>query len=183
LSPAVGPRDDRAPLSRYLPPLAPAILALTVVATIAAFAYAQRLKREPLILDRVTLGTPAKPVGNPTAFTPNGDCVFDRGRIRFRITRSDRGNVQIVDPEGRLVRTIVSDRFLKRYRFFTFYWDGWANGGGLAAPGRYKLRVVLLGEDRTLRPGGALLLHAVPRRSPSACERAGGAPGPNAEPG
>jgi hypothetical protein len=163
--------------------VAPAIFALTVVATIAAFAYAQRLKREPLILDRVTLGTPTKRVGNPAAFTPNGDCVFDRGRIRFRITRSDSGNVEIVDPEGRLVRTIVSERFLKRYRFFTFYWSGRANGGELARPGRYKLRVDLLGEDRTLRPGGALLLHTAPRRSPSACERSGGARAPGAEPG
>ena len=176
----MGPRDDRAPLSRYL---APTIFVLTVVATIAAFAYAQRLKREPLILDRVTLGLPAKPLGNPAAFTPNGDCVFDRGRIRFRVTKSDRGNVEVVTPDGRLVRRIASDRFLKRYRFFTFHWDGRTNTGERAAPGRYKLRVVLLGEDRTLRPGGALLLHAAPRRSPSACARSGGVRARGAEPG
>jgi hypothetical protein len=176
----VAPRDDRAPLSRYL---APAIFVLTVAAAIGAFAYAQRLKREPLILDRVTLGSPAKPLGNPAAFTPNGDCVFDRGRIRFRVTRSDRGNVEIVTPNGQLVRRIASDRFLKRYRFVTFHWDGRTNAGERAAPGRYKLRVVLLGEDRTLRPGGALLLHAAPRRSPSACEQSGGVRAPDAEPG
>jgi hypothetical protein len=176
----VAPRDDRAPLSRYL---APAIFVLTVAATIGAFAYAQRLKREPLILDRVTLGSPAKPLGNPAAFTPNGDCFFDGGRIRFRVTRSDRGNVEIVTPNGQLVRRIASDRFLKRYRFFTFHWDGKTNAGERAAPGRYKLRVVLLDEDRTLRPGGALLLHAAPPRSPSACERSGGARPPDAEPG
>ena len=38
------------------------------------------------------------------AFTPNGDCRYDRIRIRFRTTTSDDGNVQIVKPGGKLVR-------------------------------------------------------------------------------
>jgi FlgD Ig-like domain len=154
--------------------LAPAILGLLSVATVAAFAYAQHLKREPLILDKVTLGIPTKVSGNPAAFTPNGDCVFDNARIRFRVTVSDDANVQIVDPDGRLVRTIVRNRFLKRYRFFTFHWDGRTGRGETAPPGRYKLRVVLLDEGRALRPGGALLLHSAPAREPRVCGRSGG---------
>jgi hypothetical protein len=160
--------------------LAPAILGLLAVATVAAFAYAQHLKREPLILDKVNLGLPSKP-GNPAAFTPNGDCVFDNVRIRFRVTVSDRANVQIVDPDGNLVRTLASRRFLKRYRFFTFHWDGRNNEGRPARVGRYKLRVVLLDEERALRPGGALLLHSAPARSPRVCGRSGGIAGPGAE--
>lgn len=167
------------PWPRYL---APAIVGFLVVATIGAFAYAQRLKREPLVLDRVTLGVPTKP-GRTGAFTPNGDCVFDNARIRFRITRSDRAYVQIIDPDGELVRTLARDRYLKRYRFFTFHWDGRTETGALASPGRYKLRVVLLDEDRSLRPGGALLLHSVPPRKPRRCGRSGGVAGPKAGPG
>ena len=133
--------------------LAPCVVAALFIATLGAFAYAQRLKREPLILDKVTFGVHGR------GFTPNGDCVSDTGRIRFRITRSDRANVEIVDPDGHLVKTLAADRFLKRYRFFVFHWNGRERDGRIAPPGRYKLRLVLLGEDRHLTPGGALRLH------------------------
>jgi hypothetical protein len=135
------------------------VVSLLAVATVGAFAYAQRLKREPLILDKVTFGT-KKTRG---AFTPNGDCVNDHGRVRFRITRSDRADVEITDPDGRLVRTLAADRFLKRYRFFVFHWDGLTDEGTLAEPGRYKLRLALLEQDRELTPGGSLRLHRAAR--------------------
>ncbi|MBW8060028.1 MAG: hypothetical protein FVQ78_06760 [Solirubrobacterales bacterium] len=149
------------------------VFALLVVATIAAFAWSQRLKRDPLVLDRVTFGTAAS-----RAFTPNGDCRFDRVRIRFRVTRSDRAIVQVVKPGGRLIVTLARDRFLKRYRFFTFYWDGRIRNDGIAPPGRYKLRVKLLGQDRTLAPPGAIRLHRAPRNPTPGCSRgpAEGAP-------
>jgi hypothetical protein len=135
------------------------VFALLVIATVAAFAWSQRLKRDPLVLDRVTFGTPAS-----RAFTPNRDCRFDRIRIRFRVTRSDRAHVQVVKPGGKLIVTLARDRYLKRYRFFTFYWDGRVRNDGKAPPGRYKLRVKLLGQDRTLVPGGVMRLHEAPRR-------------------
>lgn len=165
--------DDPAPPTRVLGPV---VVALLVLATVAAFAYAQRLKREPLILDKVTLGhtivTADGRVKRVTAFSPNGDCLADNARIRFRVTRSDRANVQIVDPDGRLVRTLARNRFVKRYRFSTFRWAGRTRFGTAAPPGRYKLRVVLLGQDRTLTPGGTLRLHAIEAR-PNGCRRAG----------
>jgi hypothetical protein len=146
---------------------AAAVFALLVVATVAAFAYSQRLKRDPLILDRVTFGKPAS-----RSFTPNGDCRFDRIRIRFRVTRSDRGTVQVVKPGGKLVVTLARDRFLKRYRFFTFYWDGRSRIDGKAPPGRYKLRVRLLEQDRVLVPPGVMRLHEAPYRPTPDCARA-----------
>lgn len=145
---------------------AAAVFALLVVLTVAAFAWSQRLKRDPLVLDRVTFGTPAS-----RAFTPNGDCRFDRIRIRFRVTRSDRAHVQVVKPGGKLVVTLARDVFLKRYRFHTYYWDGRQRGDGIAEPGRYKLRVKLLGQDRTLVPGGVMRLHDAPRRPTPGCEK------------
>ena len=128
------------------------VFALLVLATVAAFAWSQRLKRDPLVLDRVTFGVP--PGRDPLGFTPNGDCRFDRIRIRFRATQSDHGTVQVVKPGGKLVVTLARDTYLKRYHFLTYYWDGRSRNDGIAPPGRYKLRVKLLGQDRTLVPPG-----------------------------
>ena len=138
------------------------IFGLLVIAVLGAFAYAQKRKGEPLILDRVVFGYPNKPLGN--AFTPNGDGCADRGRIRFRVTVSDHGDVQIVTPSERLVRTLAADLELPSYTFFEFNWDG-QNGRGKPAPaGRYKLRVVLSEQDRELTTRGRLFLHRVPPR-------------------
>ena len=148
------------------------VFAILVLATVAAFAWAQRLKRDPLVLDKarfvaVPVADRAKP--RVPAFTPNGDCRFDRIRIRFRTTQSDDGTVQVVKPGGKVVITLARDRFLKRYTFHTFYWDGRQRGGGTAPPGRYKLRVKLLNEDRTLVPPGTIKLHRATSAKASAC--------------
>lgn len=147
------------------------VFALLVLATVAAFGWAQRVKRDPLVLDRVTyvavpLLHPKEPV---RAFTPNGDCRYDRIRIRFRVTKSDDATVQVIKPGGRVVRTLARDEFLKRYHYFTYYWDGRQRGGGLAPQGRYKLRVKLLGQERNLVPPGVIKLHRVPPK-PGACK-------------
>jgi hypothetical protein len=146
------------------------VFALLVVATVAAFAWSQRLKRDPLVLDRVTFGTAVSP-----SFTPNGDCRFDRIRIRFRVTRSDDADVQVVKPHGKLIVTLARDVYLKRYRFFTFYWDGRTRNDGTAPPGRYKLRVKLLGQERTLVPGGVMKLHRAPSKPVHGCKQSKGA--------
>jgi len=145
------------PRRRVKAPAAALVFALLVLATVAAFAWSQRLKRDPLVLDRVTIGNEVS-----RSFTPNGDCRFDQVRIRFRVTQSDDATVQVVKPGGQLVVTLAREQFLKRYRFFTFYWDGRQRGGGIAPPGRYKLRVKLLGQDRILVPPGTIRLHRAP---------------------
>ncbi len=140
------------------------VFALLVLATLAAFAWSQRLKRDPLVLDRVTFGTPAS-----RSFTPNGDCRFDRIRIRFRTTQSDRGTVQVVKPGGKLIITLARDTYLKRYHFHTYWWDGRERDDGIAPPGRYKLRVKLLSQDRVLVPPGAIKLHEAESGSGETC--------------
>ncbi len=148
------------------------VFALLVLATVAAFGWAQRLKRDPLVLDNTRfVAVPIADADAPPvrAFTPNGDCRFDRIRVRFRMTQSDDATVQVVRTEGGLVITLARDEFLKRYHFFTYYWDGRQRGGGIAPPGRYKLRVKLLNEDRTLVTPGVIRLHRPPPRLESAC--------------
>ena len=92
-------------------------------------------------------------------------------RIRFRTTVSDTGDVQVVKPGGRLIVTLARDAFLKRYSFHTYYWDGRTRNDGTAPPGRYKLRVKLLGQDRTLVPGGVIRLHRSPSRPAKSCAK------------
>jgi CHU_C Type IX secretion signal domain len=154
------------------------VFALLVLATVAAFAWSQRLKRDPLVLDKVTFVAAPVP-RDPDAprlhsFTPNGDCRNDRLRIRFRVTQSDDATVQVVKPGGKVVYTLARDRFLKRYHFHTFYWDGRQRGGGTAPAGRYKLRVKLLGQERTLVTPGTISVHPPPPRAHSRCGTAGG---------
>jgi hypothetical protein len=153
-----------------LPSPAAVVFALLVLATVGAFAYSQRVKRDPLVLDRVTfVGAPrAKGTKAVHSFTPNGDCRYDRVRIRFRTTVSDDGTVQVIKPGGRVVVTLARDDFLKRYAFHTFYWDGRQHGGGTAPPGRYKLRVQL-GAERTLVTPGAIKLHRAHKRDKPRC--------------
>ena len=156
---------------------AAAVFALLVLATLAAFAYAQRVKRDPLVLDRVTfVGAPPEKGTPPVhSFTPNDDCRHDKIRIRFRVTQSDRATVQIVKPGGRVVVTLARDQFLGRYHFFTYYWDGRQRGGGTARHGRYKLRVKL--GDRVLVTPGVIKLHRAPRGPKRECVTGGGSGG------
>jgi hypothetical protein len=158
---------------------APAIFVLLVVATVAAFAYAQRRKREPLILDKVTF---SPLLGGRSVITPNGDGRNDFVHVRFRLTRTDHGVVDVVDLNGRSVKEftvkILSERGrvtarippggeLEAFKNFALRWNGRTNTGTLAPTGPYHLRVRLLGEDRTLIPAGRIRVHTL-RRHPGA---------------
>jgi len=163
-------RPNRAGL-RSLSPAA-IVFALLVVATVAAFAWAQRVKRDPLVVDRVHFVSPPVSPNQKDrvhSFTPNGDCQRDTIRISFRTTVSDDGNVQIIKPGGKVVLTLARETFLKRYTVHTYLWDGRQRGGGTAPPGRYKLRVTLLGEDRVLVLPGAIKLHKAPPAKAGNC--------------
>ncbi|HVC06239.1 MAG TPA: hypothetical protein VND98_01460 [Solirubrobacterales bacterium] len=130
------------------------VFALLVLSTVAAFAWSQRLKRDPLLLDQVKFGVHGLP------FEPSGSCGARRERIEFRITTTDHATVQVIRPGGALVLTLARDRYLPRYNYYTFYWDGRDRAGALAPAGRYKLRVRLLGQERILVPPGTIRLLA-----------------------
>jgi hypothetical protein len=130
--------------------LAAVAFALLVVATLAAFAYAQRVKRDPLLVDRVGIGPK-----NSNAFTP----PCDRIKLKFRTTTSNQGTVEVIRPGGEIVSKLARKTFLKRYTFHTFYWDGKNEDGVVQPPGRYKLRVILEDEGRSLTAPGTIRLH------------------------
>jgi hypothetical protein len=129
------------------------VFALLVVATLAAFAYAQRVKRDPLLLDRVGIG--AK---NSNAFAP----PCGRIKLKFRTTTSNDGTVEVIRPGGEIVAKLARHTFLKRYSYHTFFWDGTNEDGVIQPPGRYKLRVLLEVEGRSLTAPGTIRLQKVP---------------------
>lgn len=147
--------------------LAPALFAVLVIATAGAFAQSQRLKTQPLILDKVRLGIKAK--GN--AFTPNGDCHGDTIASRFRLTKRDVITVSVVRPNGEHVRYLVVDRPLRPYKFFRFWWDGLDDEGEVVNTGPYKIRVQLAQHDRDLILGGLLRVHRSKYRPGPHCKK------------
>jgi hypothetical protein len=134
--------------------LAAVVFALLVVATLAAFAYAQRVKRDPLLLDRVGIGGKKS-----NAFTP----PCNRIKLKFRTTTSNDGTVEVIRPGGEIVAKLARHTFLKRYSYHTFFWDGTNEDGVIQPPGRYKLRVILEDEGRSLTAPGTIRLHKVPK--------------------
>jgi hypothetical protein len=135
--------------------VAAVVFALLVVATVAAFAYAQRVKRDPLLVDRVMIGAKKS-----NAFMP----PCERIKLKFRTTTSNDGTVEVIRPGGEVVAELARHIFLKRYSYHTFAWDGRSDDGSLQPPGRYKLRVILEDEGRSLTAPGTIRLQKAPRR-------------------
>lgn len=148
----------------------PVIVALLAVGTVVAFVYSQRLKREPLVVDRVEFVAAGAAAAGPgrTVFSPNGDCQRDRMRVGFRTTRSDRADVEIIGPGGNPIRSLARDRFFKRYREHRLVWDGRKDNGRVPRTGRFRVRITMHGEGRVLYLPGRIRLHNFPPRE-SAC--------------
>lgn len=148
--------------------LAAVAFALLVVATLAAFAYAQRVKRDPQVVDKFKIA------GEHTnAFSPAGPC-HKRIRLKFRTTTSNDGTVEIIRPGGAVVRTLAEGTFLKRYTYHTYHWDGKGEEGVIQPVGRYRLRVILEDEGRSLTLPGTIRLH---KKGSLPCGPEGGAKG------
>ncbi|MDQ2699945.1 MAG: hypothetical protein M3Y23_01315 [Actinomycetota bacterium] len=134
--------------------MAPIAIGMLLVATVGAFIWSQRLKREPLVIDRVEFISQdlrnAEDPYKPTVFSPNGDCRRDRMSINFRTTKSDYATVEIIGPGGKPIRTLVEDRFFKRYREHTLWWDGRKDNGRVPQTGGYRVRVTMRDLDRVL---------------------------------
>ena len=129
------------------------VFALLVVATVAAFAYAQRVKRDPLLVDRVEIGHKKSNV-----FTPKGQCDR-RIKLKFRTTTSNKGTVEVIRPGGEIVNVLAKKEFLKRYTIHTYFWNGKNDHGVIQPAGRYRMRVLLEDEGRELTLPGTIRLH------------------------
>jgi FlgD Ig-like domain len=109
-------------------------------ATAAAFAVTERLKleRSPITGTRVD-----------RVFSPVCECARDVAVISFVLRKADGVTVELLDSEGRRVRTLVRDREEQRGRV-AYTWDGRNDADQIVDDGVYRPRVVLEEHGRTI---------------------------------
>jgi FlgD Ig-like domain len=115
------------------------VLAL-LAATAAAFAVTERLKleRSPITgtqVDRV--------------FSPVCECARDLAVISFVLRRAGVVTVDVLNADGRSVRTLVRDREERRGRV-SYTWDGRDEADRVVPEGVYRPRVQLQEHGRTI---------------------------------
>jgi hypothetical protein len=108
--------------------------------TSAAFAITQSLKDQ------------RSPIGVPRfdrVLAPTCDCSTAVARLVLRLRKADRVTARIVDAEGTVVRTLVEHKRFRRGPV-ELLWDGRDDAGAVVPDGRYRLKIRLEREDRTL---------------------------------
>jgi hypothetical protein len=132
------------------------ILVLAVMAaSAAAFAISEGLKVQKAAITAVQV--PRR------IFSPVCDCSSDRVQIAFRLTRSDRMTVGIVDSRGQLVRTLVAGKLFGRGKHH-FTWNGLTNVGAVVPDGVYEPRVHLHRTAKTYVIPTPITVDTVPPR-------------------
>jgi hypothetical protein len=107
--------------------------------TAAAFALTEQLKLERSPVLRTSVG---KLLG------PKCHCPTQRVKIGFVLRKADTLTVAIVDSQGQIVRTLLSGGFRRGAQQFA--WDGRNDFGGVVPAGRYKPRLHLAHDHRTI---------------------------------
>jgi hypothetical protein len=115
--------------------------AALVLATLGAFVVTQKLKSSPPLVVRPHIFS---------VFSPSPDARVRRARISFWIVNGDDVSVSIVDDEGRIVRRLVDGRYLPERKRLVLFWNGRTDAGTLAPDGRYRVRVALIHQGRTI---------------------------------
>ena len=118
--------------------LANALAVVLLLATAAAFVFAEALKLEksPLTGTRVV-----------KTFSPICSCEHERAAISFRLRREDTLTLEVIGPGG-VVRTLARSRPVAAGRH-DFTWDGRDDRGRLLPDASYRLRVELADYGRT----------------------------------
>jgi hypothetical protein len=121
--------------------LAAIVIVLALLAgTAAAFAVTEvlKLERSPVTAPRFT-----------KHFSPVCGCEKEVAQLSLRLRKADTVDAAIVDPGGNTVRTLLEN---ERYRRgpVTLEWDGRDDGGARVPDGRYRLRMRLEGQHRTI---------------------------------
>ena len=133
--------------------LAHGLFAVLVLATVAAFFVAQRLKSTPPVV---------QDVGVQDRVSPNRDGRFDRARISFQLKRRDVVDVAIIDAGGETVRLLADGLELEARRQARLKWDGRADGGRRLPDGIYRPRLLLRRQGRSVILPRTITLDATP---------------------
>jgi hypothetical protein len=116
---------------------------VVILGAAAAFVRAQTLKLEPSALKRPRV---------EQFFSPRCACGDkSTATISFSLRSPTLVDAQVVDEDGRMVRTLLYGARLPRARQ-RLEWDGRDQAGRLAPDGQYRLRLVLDGEREVVLP-------------------------------
>jgi hypothetical protein len=141
VTPPPGPGPGRTYNRRGLRRLAVPVLVFALLAgTTAAFAVTEVLKLEP------------SPITRPQfdgIFSPTCACPQNTARLRLRLREADTVDAVMVDADGTSVRTLASGAREDSGRV-VFRWDGENDAGTMVPDGRYRLRIHLDDERRTI---------------------------------
>jgi hypothetical protein len=131
------------------------VFAVLVLATFGAFFVAQRLKNAPPVLSRLTV----RPL-----FSPNGDGRLDVARVSFKPKKTDDVSVAVLDSSGDEVRELMGSRRVASTELVRLKWDGRTDDGARARDGRYRYRITLQHEGRSVVPATSVRLDTTPPR-------------------
>ncbi len=131
------------------------LFALLVVGAVGAFFVAQKLKNEPAVVGGQRFAK---------SFSPNGDGRRESVTFSFFVKRSTSITVQVVDGGGRTVRTLEEGRDVQAYRRQRVRWDGRQDDGRIAEDGRYRFKVTLTDEGRSIVTPGSFAVDTTPPR-------------------
>jgi len=134
--------------------IVPIAFGLLVVATVGAFFVTTRLKRSRPVVTRLTFSK---------YVSPNGDGRRDFVNIGFRTKETDDVTVSLISQGGDEVRMLVRDRKLRAGRH-EFRWDGRLASGAVAPDGRYRVRVGLRKQGRSVISRRELIVDVTPPR-------------------
>jgi hypothetical protein len=135
--------------------LAPTLIVLALLAgTAAAFAVTEKLKLEPGLIRGTSVDKVLSPVCR---------CDHAVARIRFRLRQADTLELSIVDRGGKIVRTITARTFRKGW--VAVSWNGRDDFGRILPDGRYRPRVHLAREYRTIVLPNPIALDSTPPRA------------------
>jgi hypothetical protein len=135
--------------------LARAVFILLVGATVAAFFTAQRLKGEPAV---------AQVDGLVHVFSPNGDHFKDVARFVVELRERSEVSVDVVDAEGEAVRRLAEAATVSPRSPLRLRWDGRTDDGVRVPDGRYRVRVTLRREGRSVTVPRTTLVDTQPPR-------------------
>jgi hypothetical protein len=135
--------------------LARAVFIVLVGATVAAFFTAQRLKGEPAVAQVREL---------KHVFSPNDDHFKDINRFTVELRERADVSVDVVDAEGDAVRRLVDTATVSPQRPLQLRWDGRRDDGKIVPDGRYRVRVTLRRQGRSVTVPRTTLVDTLPPR-------------------
>ena len=133
--------------------LARVAFALLVAATFGAFFVAQKLKSGPSVINNVDV---------VEYFSPVCECPRAVQKITFRLKESDDVTVDVVDEDGGRVARLATARPARAFAPVRLQWRGTADEGGRAPDGRYRIRIGLRRQGRSVIYPTSFLLDTKP---------------------